>query len=164
LAEIFPIDLHPLHISTTMEGSDSYRFSKLKGNENYESWGVDATSDLKAKGLWWIISGKLEKPEIPDPNAMTAAKKEYASAINHWEDKNDRACGMINFSIEQRPGIHVGNIELAMLVILKDQYEQSDLTTLHLAIRELTQSKQSDVKLSMRRGMARSLTLATYIH
>jgi len=144
LAEIFPIDLHPLHTSTTMEGSDSYRFPKLKGNENYESWEVEATSDLKAKGLWWITSGKLEKPEIPDPNAMTAAKKEYVSAINHWEDKDDRACGMINFSIEQRPGIHVGNIEIAMLAILKDQYEQSDLTTLNLAIRELTQSKQSD--------------------
>ncbi len=99
-----------------MEDSNSYRFPELKGNENYESWGVDATRALKAKGLWWFNSGKLEKPEIPDPNVTAAAKKEYASAINHWEDKNDRACGMINFSIEQRPRIH------------------SDLTTLHLAI------------------------------
>ncbi len=91
------------------------------------------------------MEGKLEKSEIPDPNATAAAKKEYVSAINHWEDKNDRACGMINFSIEQKPRIHVDNIEIAMWAILKDQYDQSNLTTLHLAIRELTQSKQSDV-------------------
>jgi hypothetical protein len=57
--------------------------------------------------------GKLEKPEIPDPNVTAAAKKEYASAINHWEDKNDRACGMINFSIEQGPRIHSNLTELA---------------------------------------------------
>ena len=67
-----------------------------------------------------ITSGKLEKPEIPDPNAATAAKREYTSAVNHWKDKNDRACGMINFSIEQGPRIHVGNIEIAMWAILKE--------------------------------------------
>ena len=37
---------------------------------------------------------------------------------------------MINFSIEQRSEIHVDNIEIAMLIILKNQYEQSNLTTL----------------------------------
>ncbi len=94
-------------------------------------------------GLWWVTSGKLEKPEIPDPNVTAAAKKEYASAINHWEDKNDRACGMINFSIEQGLRVHIVKIEDATIMwsTLKTQY---DLTTLHLAIRELTQSKQSD--------------------
>ncbi len=45
-----------------MGGSNFYRFLKLKGSENYESWRVDATSDLKVKGLWWITSGKLGKP------------------------------------------------------------------------------------------------------
>jgi len=55
---------------------------------------------------------------------------------------------MITFSTEQGPRVHIGKIEIAtkMWSILKDQYEQSDLTTLHLAIRELTQSKQSDFK------------------
>ncbi len=91
-ADISPIDQYPLHTSTTTEGSDTYRFPKLKGSENYESWGVDVTSALKAKGLWWIISGKLGKPEIPESKAATAATREYASAINHWKDKNDRAC------------------------------------------------------------------------
>jgi hypothetical protein len=61
-AKIF-LDLHPLHTLTTMGGSNSYRFPKLKGSENYESWSVDATSDLKAKGLWWVTSGKLKKPK-----------------------------------------------------------------------------------------------------
>jgi len=46
-----------------MNGSDSYRFPKLKGSENYESWRIDATSALKAKGLWWVTAGKLGKPE-----------------------------------------------------------------------------------------------------
>ncbi len=56
------LDLHPLHTSTTMRGSNFYRFLKLKGSENYESWRIDAISDLKVKGLWWIISKKLGKP------------------------------------------------------------------------------------------------------
>jgi len=46
-----------------MEGSNSYRFPKLKGSENYESWRVDAISALKAKGLWFVTSGKLKKPK-----------------------------------------------------------------------------------------------------
>jgi len=127
-----------------MEGSDTYRFPKLKGSDNYESWGVDVTSALKAKGLWWITSGKLGKPEIPESKAATAAKREYASAINHWKDKNDRACGVINFSIEQRLRVHIVKIQDATIMwsTLKTQYEQSNLTTLHLAIRELTRSEQ----------------------
>ncbi len=53
---------------------------------------------------------------------------------------------MINFSIEQGLRVHIVKIEDATIMwsTLKTQYEQSDLTTLHLAIRELTQSKQSD--------------------
>jgi len=136
-----------------MEGSDSYRFPKLRGSENYESWKEDITSALKAKGLWMIISGKLEKPK-PDAStaaasdASTAAKKEYATATHHWEDRNDRASGMISFSCEKGPRVHIAKVEDAtkMWSILKTQYEQSDLTILYLAIKELTQSKQSDFK------------------
>jgi hypothetical protein len=97
-----------------MEDSDNYRFSKLKGSENYESWKVDATSALKAKGLWWVTSGKLEKSEIPDSKVTTAVKKEYVSTLLHWEDKNDRACGMITFSIEQGSRVHIVKIENAI--------------------------------------------------
>jgi len=55
---------------------------------------------------------------------------------------------MIIFSTEQGPRVHIGKIEIAtqMWATLKDQYEQSNLTTLHLAIKELIQSKQSDFK------------------
>ncbi len=131
-----------------MESSNIYRFPKLKGNENYESWRIDITSALKSKGLWWVTSGKLEKPGIPSSDATSTAKREYASDLLTWEDKNDRACGMITFSAEQGPRVHIGNIEIAteMWSTLKAQYEQSDLTTIRLAIRELTQSKQSDFK------------------
>ena len=129
-----------------MEGSDNYRFPKLKGSENYESWKVDITSTLKAKGLWWITSRKLEKPVIPDSESKTAVKKEYVSTILNWEDKNDRACDVIIFSIEQGLRVHIVKIEdaIKMWSILKTQYEQSDLTTLYLATKELTQSKQSN--------------------
>ncbi len=68
--------------------------------------------------------------------------------MNHWEDKNDRACGMITFSTEQGPRVHIGKIVIVtqMWATLMNQYEQSNLTTLHLAIKELTKSKQSDFK------------------
>ncbi len=131
-----------------MKGSNNYRFPKLKGSENYESWKIDIISTLKAKGLWWVTSGKLKKPVIPDSESKTAAKKKYASTILNWEDKNDRACDVIIFSIEQEPRVHIVKIEdaIKMWSILKTQYEQSNLTTLYLAIEELTQSKQSDFK------------------
>ncbi len=87
-------------------------------------------------------------PIIPQRDATTAEQKEYASDCRHWEDKNERACGLITFGTEEGPRVHIGNLENAtqMWIILKNQYEQSDLTTVHLAIRELTRSKQSDFK------------------
>jgi len=68
------------------------------------------------RSLWWVTSGKLGKPEIPRSNVTTAVKRKYASAIHHWEDKNDRTCGMITFSTEQRSRVHIGNIEIATLM------------------------------------------------
>ncbi len=131
-----------------MEGSENYRVPKLKGSENYESWKEDITSALKAKGLWMITSGKLEKPEPLKSDASTEDKKEYATATHYWEDRNDRASGMISFSCEYGPRVHIAKVDdvTRMWSTLKTQYEQSDLTTLYLAIKELTQSKQSDFK------------------
>lgn len=131
-----------------MESLDTYRFPKLKGSENYESWRIDITSALKSKGLWRVTTGKLPIPVLPQPNATTAEQRQYASDVLHWDDNNDRACGLITFSTEQGPRVHTGNIENStqMWIILRNQYEQSDLTTVHLAIRELTRSKQSDFK------------------
>jgi hypothetical protein len=129
-----------------MEGSETYRVPKLKGSENYESWKEDITNALKAKGLWMVTSGKLEKPKA---DASTAAASDVTiTATHHWEDKNDRASGMISFSCEKGPRVHITKIDDAreMWTILKTQYEQSDLTTLYLATKELTQSKQSDFK------------------
>ncbi len=44
-----------------MKDSNFYQFLKLRKSENYESWRVDAISDLKVKDLWWVISRKLGK-------------------------------------------------------------------------------------------------------
>jgi len=131
-----------------MEGSETYRVPKLKGSENYESWKEDITNALKAKGLWMITSGKLEKPAPLSSDASIADKKEYTTDVQHWEDRNDRASGIIGFSCEKGPRIHISKADdvTKMWSILKTQYEQSDLTTLFLATKELTQSKQSDFK------------------
>jgi hypothetical protein len=131
-----------------MESSNSFRFPKLKGSENYESWRIDITSALKAKGLWGVTTGKLSMPISPPNITTTAEQEKYANDCLIWEDKNDRACGHITFSTEEGPRVHIGNIDNAtqMWFILKNQYEQSDITIVHLALRELTRSKQSDFK------------------
>ncbi len=131
-----------------MEGSETYRVPKLKGSENYESWKEDITNALKAKGLWMITSGKLKKPAPLSSDASTADKKKHTTDVQHWEDRNDRASGIIGFSCEKGPRIHISKADNAtkMWSILKTQYEQSNLTTLFLATKELTQSKQSDFK------------------
>jgi len=137
-----------------MEGSENYRVPKLKGSENYDSWKEDITSALKAKGLWMITSEWLKKPEAPESNSstaaasvvLTAARKEYATAAHYWADKNDRACDMITYNCEKGPRVHISKINdsTKMWSILETHYEQSDLTTLYLATKELNRSKQSD--------------------
>lgn len=125
-----------------------YEFPKLKGIENYEKWSDDMTIVLKMNGLWWVTSGKLEKPVIPPSNATTADEEGYARELLEWEDKNMRACGMIKLSTERGPRIDIRDIEIATQIwsILKDRYEPSKFTTLYLAWRRLTQSRQSDFK------------------
>jgi len=66
-----------------MKGSKTYRVPKLKGSENYESWKKDITNVLKAKGLWMITSGKLEKPAPLSFDASTADKKKYITDVQH---------------------------------------------------------------------------------
>jgi len=66
-----------------MEGSKNYRVSKLKGSENYKSWKEDITNALKVKGLWMIISGKLEKSASLSFDASTADKKKYITDVQH---------------------------------------------------------------------------------
>jgi len=133
-----------LNHHTTMKGLNNYRFSKLKKSENYKSWKIDIISILKVKDLWWIISRKLKKSIISSSEFKTAVKKKYVSTILNWKDKNDRVCNVIIFSIEQKLRVHIVKIEdvIKMWSILKTQYEQSNLITLYLTIKELTQSKQ----------------------
>jgi hypothetical protein len=119
-----------------MEGSKNYRVPKLKGSENYESWKENITSALKAKGLWMITSGWLEKSEASEFNAstadtlsttstafistaaafastavafvaLTAVRKEYVIAAHYWADKNDRICDMITYNCEKEPRVHI---------------------------------------------------------
>ncbi len=132
-----------LNHHTTMKDLNNYWFSKLKKSENYESWKIDIISTLKVKDLWWIISRKLKKLIISNSEFKTTVKKKYVSTILNWEDKNDRICNLIIFSIKQRLRIHIVKIEdiIKMWFILKTQYEQLNLITLYLTIKELTQLK-----------------------
>ena len=141
---------NPKLINTlAMDSSDNtYKIPKLKGNENYDSWRADITDSLKAKGLWWVTSGKLIKPGTLTGDITERAKEKQDDAILAWEDNNDRACAMIGLTVERGPRVHINHIELATerWSVLKDQYGESDITTRHLALKELTQSKQSDFK------------------
>lgn len=131
-----------------METSDTYRFPKLKGSDNYESWKMNIINALKVKGLWWVTSEKLKKSEISAFDVTATVKTEYKHELLHWEDKNDRACDMISFSIESELRVHISKIEIAtqMWKVLRHQYEQSNLTIQHLAIKKLTRSRQFNFK------------------
>ncbi len=133
---------------TTMKGSKTYRVSKLKRSENYESWKKNIINALKVKDLWIITSRKLKKSTSLSFDVSTADKKKYITDIQRWEDRNDRASDIIGFSCEKRLRIHIFKADdvTKMWSILKTQYEQSNLTILFLTIKELTQSKQSNFK------------------
>ena len=131
-----------------MDNMDSsFKFPKLKGNENYDSWKVDISNALKIKGLWWVTSGKVKKPEISENELNAEAEKAYKEELLSWKDKNDRACALISITMERGPRAHIRKVKIATEIWskLKDQYE-SDVMTLYLALKELTQSKQSDFK------------------
>ncbi len=131
-----------------MKGSKIYRVSKLKRSENYESWKKNIINVLKVKDLWMITSRKLKKPASLSFDVSIADKKKYITDVQHWKDRNDRVSDIIDFSCEKRLRIHIFKADdvTKMWSILKTQYEQSNLITLFLTIKELTQSKQSNFK------------------
>ncbi len=131
-----------------MKGSKTYRVSKLKRSENYESWKKNIINVLKVKDLWMIISKKLKKSTSLSFDASTADKKKHITDVQHWEDRNHRVSDIIDFSCEKKFRIHIFKVDnvTKMWSILKTQYEQSNLITLFLTIKELTQSKQSNFK------------------
>jgi len=133
---------------TTMKGSKIYRVSRLKKSENYESWKKNIINVLKVKDLWMIISRKLKKLTSLSFNVLIADKKKYITDVQHWEDRNDRVSDIIDFSCEKKLRIHIFKADdvTKMWFILKTQYEQSNLITLFLTIKELTQSKQLNFK------------------
>ncbi len=131
-----------------MKGSKIYRVSKLKRSENYESWKKNIINVLKVKDLWMIISKKLKKSTSLSFDASTADKKKHITDVQHWEDRNHRVSDIIDFSCEKKFRIHIFKVDnvTKMWSILKTQYEQSNLITLFLTIKELTQSKQLNFK------------------
>ncbi len=131
-----------------MKDSKNYRVSKLKKSENYESWKKNIINVLKVKDLWMIISEKLKKSTSLSFDVSTADKKKYITDVQHWEDRNDRISDIIDFSCEKKLRIHIIKAEsiIKMWFILKTQYEQSNLITLFLTIKKLTQTKQLNFK------------------
>ncbi len=84
-----------------------------------------------------IISKKLKKSKV---NVFTAAAFNIIIiATHHWKNKNDKTFDMISFSCKKEFKVHIIKINNIRKIwtILKTQYEQSDLTTLYLIIKEL---------------------------
>ena len=79
---------------------------------------------------------------------LTAVRKEYVIAAHYWANKNDRVCDMIIYNCEKESRVHIFKINdvIKMWFILETQYEQSNLTTLYLIIKELNRSKQLNFK------------------
>ena len=80
--------------------------------------------------------------------ALTAVRKKYVIAAHYWANKNDRVCDMIIYNCEKESRVHIFKVieVIKMWFILKTQYEQSNLTTLYLIIKELNHSKQLNFK------------------
>ena len=153
-----------------MKDSKNYRVSKLKKSENYESWKKNIISVLKVKDLWMIISRWLKKSKASKFNAstadtfsttstafistaaafvaLTAVRKKYVIAAHYWANKNVRVCDMIIYNCKKESRVHIFKVieVIKMWFILKTQYEQLNLTTLYLIIKELNHSKQLNFK------------------
>jgi transposase len=57
--------------------------------------------------------GKLEKTAPLSAGAPAADKKKYTTDVQHWGDENDRASGIIGFSCEKGPRIHISKADNA---------------------------------------------------
>ncbi len=80
--------------------------------------------------------------------ALTAVRKKYIIAAHYWVNKNDRVCNMIIYNCKKESRVHIFKVieVIKMWFILETQYEQSNLTTLYLIIKELNHSKQLNFK------------------
>jgi len=80
--------------------------------------------------------------------ALTAVRKKYVIAAHYWANKNDRVCDMIIYNCKKESRVHIFKVieVIKMWFILKTQYEQLNLTTLYLIIKELNHSKQLNFK------------------
>ena len=132
--------------------SGIYRISKLKGAENYDSWKEEIQGILTLNKLWLVVIGKETSPTEPESTSTeSSSSKEqetYTEKLLAWEDKNARAVAIIRLSCESGPRVHIKGMEdgVAVWIMLKKQYEVSDMTTLDLAIHSICQSVQSDFK------------------
>ena len=79
-------------------------------------------------------------------SSSSKEQKAYTEKLLNWQDKNARAVVTIRLACEAGSRVHIKGLEdaVAVWVMLKKQYEVTDLVTVNLVIGSMCLSKQID--------------------
>ncbi|KZP09660.1 hypothetical protein FIBSPDRAFT_759637 [Athelia psychrophila] len=71
---------------------------------NYPDWNVTAKAFLQSQKLLRLVNGGQTKPSQASP-----ASTENTKAIEYWDDRSERACGILMMSLSPGQKTHITN-------------------------------------------------------
>ena len=95
-----------LRTKTNMSDNNSPKISPLN-KYNYPTGSKDMEATLRGRGLWRLVS-KQEKCHRSDPDKQ-----------EEWDDKADRACGILTLGVEQSQRAHFQTVRVNPIKVWK---------------------------------------------
>lgn len=117
---------------------------------NYREWADAVKSFMRYSGVWFLIEGygsdaTATQPGMPRPT-LTTTTPNNAAEIASWDEKNDKALGMIMMYVAANLKHHVTDkfTALAAWTTLKEEYEKPGAVGAFIAFQKLFNAALSD--------------------
>lgn len=89
-------------MTTSFAGLPHY---ELLNETNYADWSVNTKAFLQSQKLWRLVNGSLTRPSL----SGTPTAEEH-KAIDDWDDRSERACGVLMLSLSPGQKMHINNV------------------------------------------------------
>lgn len=113
-----------------MDQSGSNQYIRLAGIKNWNIWKFQVGVVLKAKGVFEVTDGTIQKPVL----GVNDDKNKYEEELRKWQKRDNTAQEILVSRMEENPMSHILNCETSneMWIKLKSIYEQKSDVSLHL--------------------------------
>lgn len=109
---------------------------------SYEEWKDKTMSELQAVGAWRLTNGKKLRPVVKSGQASPLEKD-----VEDWEELNEKACGIINRSLDISQAPHLeGKREdtLALWKALEKAHADQKPNTCFFALQKLLNNRKAE--------------------